>query len=324
MEANPQGYWGLDVAKAEVVVAQHGAPGAQPYPNTPTGHAALGAALAASTPPAQLVVVEATGGYERDLVAALGSAGLPVVVVNPRQVRDFAQATGQLAKTDALDAHVLAAFGARVQPAARPLPTETQEVFRDLMARRAQVQQMLYAERARLEQARGRRTAAPLRRQLTQHIAFLERALRELDRDLDDTLAASPLWRAQEDLLESVPGIGPRTARLLLAFLPELGQLSGAELGRLAGLAPLNRDSGTQRGHRHIGGGRARIRAGLYMATLTAIRHNAVVRGWYERFLAAQKPKRVALTACMRKLLVVLNAMLKTQTRWQATGPTTA
>jgi transposase len=316
------GYVGIDVAKAEVVVARDGAAACTAYPNTGAGHAAVRQALAGA--PVELIVVEATGGYERGLVAALGGAGLPVVVVNPRQVRDFAKATGQLAKTDALDAHVLAAFGARVRPERRALPSEAQDELRDFLARQQQVQQMLAAERTRLLQALGRKARQPLRQKITKHIAFLERELRLLDADLDDRLRDSPLWRAQDDLLQSVPGIGPQTARILLGLLPELGHVSAAEVGKLAGLAPLNRESGTWRGRRHIGGGRPRIRAVLYMATLAAIRHNPVVRAWYDRLLAAHKPKKVAITACMRKLLVVLNAMLKTHTRWQAPRPTTA
>jgi len=317
------GYLGIDVAKADLVVARDGVVGCTTYPNTDAGHRALVRALEGREP-VDLIVLEATGGYERGVVAALGGAGLPVVVVNPRQVRDFAKATGQLAKTDALDAHVLAAFGARVQPARRPLPSEAQDELRDFLARQQQVQQMLGAERTRLLQALGRKARAPLRRKISRHISFLERELHLLDADLDDLLRASPLWRAQDDLLQSVPGIGPQTARILLGFMPELGHVSAGEAGKLSGLAPLNRESGTMRGHRQIGGGRPRIRSVLYMATLTAIQHNPTVRAWYEHLLAAHKPKKVAITACMRKLLVVLNAMLKTNTRWQADLPTTA
>lgn len=322
MRVMMSGYWGIDVAKAELVVAREGIAGTMTYPNTVGGQQAVVQALAGSV--AVLIVVEATGGYERGIVAALGSAGLPVVVVNPRQVRDFAKATGQLAKTDALDAHVLAAFGARVQPERRPLPSEAQDELRDLLARQQQVQQMLVAEKTRLLQALGRKARQPLRRKISKHIDYLERELHLLDADLDDLLHDSPLWREQDDLLQSVPGIGPQTARILLGLLPELGHVTAAEVGKLVGLAPLNRESGTMRGRRHIGGGRPRIRAVLYMATLVAIRHNATVRAWYVRFLAAHKPKKVAIVACMRKLLVILNAMLKTHTRWQATRLTTA
>jgi len=316
-------YLGIDVAKAELVVARAGQGDTTTYPNSAAGHQALLRDVTTPAPPA-LLVVEATGGYERGVVAALGSAGLPVVVVNPRQVRDFAKATGQLAKTDAIDAQVLAAFGARVQPAERALPTEAQEELRDFLARQQQVQQMLLAEKTRLQQALGRKARQPLRRRITRHIAFLERELAVLDHDLDALLRDSPLWRAQDDLLQSVTGIGRQTARILLGLLPELGRVSGREIGKLAGLAPINHDSGRRRGQRHIRGGRPRIRAVLYMATLAAIRYNPVVRAWYERLLAAHKPKKVAITACMRHLLVVLNAMLKTHTRWQASLPTTA
>lgn len=317
------GYLGIDVAKAELVVAREGVPGCTSYPNTPAGQAMLRDALLGGAA-VTLIVVEATGGYERGVVAVLGGAGLPVALINPRQVRDFAKATGQLAKTDALDAHVLATFAARVQPEPRPLPSEAQDELRDFLARQQQVQQMLVAEKTRLLQALGRQARQPLRKQIARHIAFLERELAGLDQDLDALLRGSPLWRVQDDLLQSVTGIGRQTARHLIGLLPELGRVSAREIGKLAGLAPVNHDSGALRGQRHIRGGRPRIRAVLYMATLSAIRYNPVVRAWYERFLAAHKPKKVALIACMRKLLVVLNAMLKTNTRWQASGPTTA
>lgn len=317
------GYLGIDVAKAELVLARDGVAGCTSYPNTAGGQHALVRALAVGAA-VELIVVEATGGYERGIVAALGGAGLPVVVVNPRHVRDFAKATGQLAKTDALDAHVLAAFGARVQPERRPLPSEAQDELRDFLARQQQVQQMLLAEKTRLLQALGSKGRQPLRRKITRHIAFLERELNLLDADLDELLRDSPLWREQDDVLQSVPGIGPQTARILLGLLPELGRVSSGAVGKLAGLAPMNRESGTMRGRRHIGGGRPRIRAVLFMATLAAIRHNPVVTAWYDRLRSAHKPKKVAIIACMRKLLVVLNAMLKTNTRWQAHLPTTA
>jgi len=315
------GYWGIDVAQATLVVAQAGHGPSTTYPNTTDGHETLLALLTAA--PVQRIILEATGGYERGIVATLGAADLPVVVVNPRQVRDFARATGQLAKTDAIDAQVLAVFGAKVQPELRPLPTTEQVVLRELLTRYSQVQQMLGAEQTRLLQALGRQAQRPLRKQLKRHIAFLERELHELDADLDDQLRQSPLWREQDDLLQSVPGIGNKTARTMLAFLPELGTVTAGEIARLAGLAPLNRDSGTRRGHRRTGGGRPRIRAVLYMATLAAIRCNPLIRTTYQRFLKAGKPKMVAIVACMRKLLVILNAMLKTKTRWQSLVTTT-
>lgn len=316
------GFWGIDVAQAELVIAEAGTAVSRTQPNTVAGCHELATRLLRE--PVQLIVLEATGGYERNIVAALGAVGLPVVVINPRQVRDFAKATGRLAKTDALDARVLADFGARVQPELRPLPTSEQEELRAWLVRADQVQQMLVAEKARLLQALGRRDRQPLRKKIKRHIAFLERELHELDRDLDDQLRQSPLWREQDDLLQSVPGIGSKTARAMLAFLPELGIVSAAEVGKLAGLAPMNRDSGTMRGQRHIGGGRGRIRAALYMATLAALRCNPVIRPLYDRLLNAGKPKMVALVACMRKLLIIVNAMLKTKTRWQPNLATTA
>ena len=322
-----RGFWGIDVAQADLVIAEAGMAAVATEPNTAAGCQAIVQRFTTesgqpSGQPSgqlsvQLIVLEATGGYERNLVAALGAAGLPVVVVNPRQVRAFAKATGRLAKTDAIDAQVLAEFGAKVQPELRPLPTTEQEELRALLLRADQVQQMLVAEKTRLLQALGRRDRQPLRKKITRHITFLERELRELDRDLDDQLRQSPLWRAQDDLLQSVPGIGSKTARTLVALLPELGQVSERAIAKLAGLAPLNRDSGRQRGRRHIGGGRPRLRAALYMATLTAVRCNVVIRPLYQRLVAAGKPKRVALVACMRKLLIILNAMLKTHTPWQ-------
>lgn len=308
------GYWGIDVSKAELVVAEAGGQ-LTTYPNTAAGQRALIQAIPEAG--TQLIVVEATGGYERAIVAALGAEAQPVVVVNPRQVRDFARATGRLAKTDTIDAQVLADFGAKVQPELRPLPTPEQEELRELLSRYHQVQQMLGAEQTRLLQALGRHGRQPLRKKIKRHIAFLERELRELDTDLDDQLRQSPLWREQDDLLQSVPGVGIKTARILLAFLPELGQASAAEIAQLAGVAPINRDSGTMRGKRRIGGGRGRIRSTLYMATLASIRCNPVIKTTYERLVQAGKPKMVALIACMRKLLVILNAMLRTKTSWQ-------
>lgn len=319
------GYWGIDIAQAELVVASADAPTSTTYPNTVRGHAALVQRFTEGTAPSvELIVLEATGGYERNLVAALAAAALPVVVVNPRQVRDFAKATGRLAKTDAIDAHVLAEFGARVQPERRPLPTTEQEELRALLLRAEQVQQMLVAEKTRLLQALGRHDRQPLRKKIKRHITFLERELQELDADLDDQLRQSPVWREQDDLLQSVPGIGSKTARTMLGHLPELGTVSAAEISKLAGLAPMNRDSGMLRGKRRIGGGRARVRAALYMATLSAIRCNPLIRPLYQRLVAAGKPRMVALVACMRKLLVILNAMLKTKTRWQPHPAATA
>jgi len=262
------------------------------------------------------LVLEATGGYERALVAACATVGLPIVVANPRQVRDFARSTGQLAKTDAIDATILALFAARIQPALRPLPEAERQALDALLTRRRQLLEMLTAERNRLEHA-----LPAIRRDLQAHIRWLERRLADVDRDLEATIHASPLWRTQEDLLRTVPGIGPVVSRTLLGALPELGTLSHKQIAALVGLAPLNRDSGTRRGHRMIWGGRAPVRSALWMAAIVASRHNPVIRTFYLRLLAAGKPKKVALTACARKLLTILNAMMRTNTPWRGLVP---
>jgi len=317
------GYIGIDVSKADFVVAREGVAGSKTYPNTDRGYRELLKDLENGARP-ETIVLEATGGYEKALTAAVGRAGLPVVVVNHRQVRDFAKATGQLAKTDQLDAHVLADFAAKVRPELRPLPSEELEELRELLTRQHQIIQMIQAENSRLLQAVGKGRHG-LRKRLKKHINFLELELRMLDSDIDDMLKKSPLWREEEDLLKSVPGIGNQSSRILLGHLPELGTVGAGEIAMLAGLAPINRDSGTMRGKRRTGGGRPRVRAVLYMATLAATRYNPVVKRWYQKLLASGKPKKVAIVACMRKLLVVLNAMLKTKTRWQAQmTPTTA
>ncbi len=258
-----------------------------------------------------LVVLEASGGYERPVVAALAAARLPVAVVNPRQVRDFAKATGKLAKTDELDAQALAHFGEAVRPEVRPVPDEQAREFAALLARRRQVVGMLVAEGNRLE------TSSPrVRERLEAHIEFLKAELDELDADLDRVIRESSLWREKDELLRSVPGVGPKVSATLLADLPELGTLDNKKLAALVGVAPLNRDSGVLRGKRHVWGGRAAVRQMLYMAAVTAARCNPVFKEFYGRLTAAGKPKKVALTACMRKLLVVLNSMLRHRTRW--------
>jgi transposase len=318
------GFVGIDVSKAELVAAIEGVAGEKLYPNTDRGIRDLQRDLEALEPKAEIIVLEATGGYERGVVGVLGAAGLPVVVINPRQVRDFARATGQLAKTDSIDARILALFAARVRPEVRALQSEAQEELRELLVRHQQITQMLHAEQARLLQAVGKGRHA-LRKRLKKHINFLELELKLIDSDTDDMLKQSDLWREADDLLQSVPGIGQRSSRTLLGFLPELGTANAGEIARLAGLAPLNRDSGTMRGKRHIGGGRPRIKAVLYMATLAAIRCNPTIRVYYQRLVGSGKAKMVALTACMRKLLVILNAIMKTKTPWQALiEPTTA
>src|SRR5918911_345707 len=250
-------------------------------------------------------------GLELPLLAALGSARLPVVAVNPRQVRDFAKALGQLAKTDVLDAQVLAHFAEAVRPAVRPLPDAATQALAALVTRRRQWVEMLVAEE-------NRRRSAPvaIRADIQAHIVWLRKRLKDLDQELGQVLRSSPLWREREDVLRSVPGIGPTVTATLLAELPELGALGRKQIAALVGVAPLNRDSGTLRGKRTVWGGRATVRAALYMATLVATRHNPVIRALYARLLAAGKLKQVALTACMRKLLTILNALMKHRTRW--------
>jgi transposase len=312
---------GLDVAQAEVVVAVAGEPGTWTVPSDAAGYAQLVSELVARHP--TRIVLEATGGYERPVAAALGAAQLPVIIVNARQVRDFARATGQLAKTDALDAHVLARFAAQVRPEIRPLPSEAQEQLDALVLRRRQLVEMLTAERVRLRQAVGR-PRQTLRKSLEKHIRYLERELQLTDTELGQLIEASPLWRVQDQLLQSVPGVGPATARTLLAELPELGALSRQAIAKLVGVAPLNADSGVWRGQRHIWGGRAAVRTALYMAALTAVRWNPQIRVFYQRLVARGKAKKLALIACARKLLTILNQLLRTGQPWHATSASAA
>jgi len=309
-------YIGIDVSKATLDVAPHEGRVIQ-LANDGAGIASLVAELRTSAP--TLIVLEATGVYHHSVTAALVAAQLPVAVVNPRQVRDFARSTGQLAKTDRLDALLLARFAAVVQPAPRPVPDEATHELTALVDRRRQLLDMLTAERNRL--AIARRTVKP---GVQRHIRFLEQAIGRAEDDLDQWIQQSPVWRAQEDLLLSVPGIGTQTARLLIAELPELGRLSRREIAALVGVAPMARESGAWYGVRHCTGGRARVRAMLYMATLSAVRYNPVIRACYQRLLAAHKPKKLALIACVRRLITIMNAMVKTQQRWLAPSLATA
>lgn len=301
---------GIDVSKGTLDIAS--LPDAESWvvTNEDRGLADLVPRLMALQP--TLVVLEATGGFESAAVAALAKHGLPVVVVNPRQVRDFAKSIGRLAKTDAIDAGVLALFGQRIRPMVRPLPDEAAQLLDALLTRRRQLLEMLVAEKNRLGFARG-----PVQRDITTHIRWLEKRLADVDRDLTEAIAASPLYRAQEDLLRTVPGVGPVTARTLLGKLPELGRLSRREIAALVGVAPLNRDSGKLRGKRLVWGGRAPVRAALYMAALVGVKHNPILRAFFTRLRAAGKLFKVAITACMRKLLTILNAMVHHQLPWQ-------
>lgn len=306
---------GIDVAKAELVVAVRPSGERWSVANDERGVGTLVERLRVLAP--ALIVLEATGGYELLAVAALAAAALPVVVVNPRQVRDFARATGQLAKTDRIDADVLALFADRVRPTVRPLVDAEAQELEALLTRRRQLLEMLGAERNRLGQVFGKGKRA-VRKSLKAHITFLERELHMADTDLGEMVRQSPAWRERDDLLQSVPSVGPVLSRTLLADLPELGRLSRREIAKLVGVAPLSRDSGMFRGRRFVQGGRASVRAVLYMAALVATRRNVVIRVFYQRLLAVGKPKKLALVACMRKLLTILNTMVRTGTRWSA------
>jgi transposase len=301
---------GIDVAKRELQVA--GRPGDRwSASNDVAGIAGLIERIRAAGPVA-LIVVEATGGYEIALVAALTAAALPVVVVNPRQVRDFARAVGKLAKTDRIDADVLAHFAEAVRPEPRTVPDETTQALQGWLARRRQLLEMLTAEEQRL--AVSSRAVRP---QIQQHVEWLRRQFREVETELQRLIRTSAVWRESENLLRSTPGVGPVFATTVLADLPELGRLNRRQISALVGVAPLNWDSGQQRGTRHIWGGRAPVRTVLYMATLAAIRCNPVIRPFFERLTAAGKPRKVALVACMRKLLTILNAMMRRRVGWQ-------
>jgi len=304
------GFVGIDVAKAELEVVVRPSGARWTVTNNPAGLAQLQERLQASAP--SLIVLEATGGYEVAVVAALATAALPVVVLNARQVRDFARATGRLAKTDAIDAGVLAHFAEVVRPPVRPLPDAMTQSLQAWLMRRRQLVEMLLAE----EQRRSR-APRPIQRQIDQHVRWLRAQLGAVEKDLAQTLRESPVWREKDNLLRSVPGVGPVLTTTLLGDVPELGQLNRKQIAALIGVAPLNRDSGTYRGRRAVWGGRAHVRATLYMATLTAARYNPVIRAFYERLVAAGKPKKVALTACMRKLLTILNAMIARRTAWK-------
>lgn len=313
---------GIDVCKARLDVATLIAPGGTPMPlpshdNDPAGVAALVSRLSALAPAPVLIVLEATGGWHVPLAAALALAGLPVAIVNPRQARDFARATGQLAKTDKIDAASLARFAAAVQPEPRPVPALTDAgaaELRALVERRSQIVGMLTQEKNR----RGE-PGLPwsVLQQIAEHIAFLEKRLQDTDRELRERIQSSPLWREKVELLRSVPGVGPAVSAMLLAALPELGTLCRRKLAALVGVAPFACESGTLRGKRRVWGGRSGVRAALYMATLVAVRRNPVLRAHYEQLVARGKAKKVALVACMRKMLSVLNALLKTGQPWR-------
>lgn len=309
---------GIDVSKATLNIAVVPSGETWVSETMPSALDALVTRLRAAQP--RVIVVEATGGYEAALVAQWAAAALPIVVVNPRQVRAFAQALGRTAKTDPIDAAVLALFGARVQPPVRAIADAATQALAALVARRRQLLDMLGAERKRLAQAPA---TGPIARDLRNHIRWLERRVRDVDEEIGTAIQHSPVWRVHEDLLRSVPGIGPTTARTLLAELPELGRLDRRAIAALVGVAPFNCDSGQHRGQRHICGGRASVRASLYMAALVATRPNPVLAAFYRRLRATGKPAKVALVATMRKLLTILNTMMKHHTRWNPEAAST-
>jgi transposase len=306
--ANPV-FVGIDVAKTRLDIAVRPGPTQWTTPHDEAGIAPLVGRLIALPP--TLVVLAATGGLEVPVVAALVAAGVPVAVVNPRQVRRFAQAVGQWAKTDALDAQLLARFAEAVRPTPRPVPDAAAQQLSALLARRQQVVAMLTAERQRFQTA-----LSAVQARIRNHIHWLAAELAGLDGQLQAAVQASPAWRERENLLRSVPGSGPTTALTLLAAWPERGTLDRKAIAALAGVAPLAADSGTLRGRRIVWGGRARVRSALYMATLVATRFNPVIRACSTKLCAAGKPKKVALVACMHKLLLILNAILRQGTPW--------
>lgn len=308
---NETKYWvGIDVCKRTLDLYIRPSGSTVQYANTERGVQQLRQRL--QELPIERVVLEATGNLELPAALHLSQAGLSVAVVNPRQVRDFARATGQLAKTDQIDAAILAHFAEVIQPECRPLISEETRQLSDLVTRRHQLLEMITAENNRRAGVHG-----AVRDQIDRHLEWLQEQLKELDEQLQQTIRQTPLWCQQANLLRSVPGVGEVLSATLLATLPELGQLNAKQIAALVGLAPLNRDSGQFRGRRMIWGGRARVRTALYMPTLVATRHNPTIKAFYERLVARGKQKKVALTACMRKLLTILNAIVKSGQPWQ-------
>lgn len=301
---------GIDVSKNRLDVHVRPAGRMLSYSRDAAGIDALLGELGSLAP--QLIAVEATGGFEEVVVASLGAAGLPVVVVNPAQVRAFAKAIGQRAKTDPIDAAVIAHFAEATRPQVRPLPDAATQALADLVTRRRQIIQMIVAEGQR-----EKRASLRARKSIQRLLKTLRAELSDLDTEISETVRGSPLWREQEDLLSSVPGVGVITAHTMLAELPELGSLDRRKIAALVGLAPFTRQSGKWRGKSFIGGGRASVRAILFMAAMTAMRRNPVLRAFHQRLRAAGKPKMVALIAVARKLLTILNAILRDKTKWQ-------
>lgn len=301
---------GIDVAKEHLDIAIRPNGEGWSIPNDEPSAMELAQRLKTLQP--EIVVMEATGGLELSVASILAIAGLPVAVINPRQVRDFAKSTGKLAKTDTLDAQVLAHFAEAIRPEVRFLSDEQGQKLQALVTRRRQIIEMLVAEKNRAHASHN-----TVEKRVKEHITWLEKELENLDKDLGQSIQESPLWREKDNLLQSVPGIGPITSSVLLASLPELGILDRKKIAALVGVAPFNRDSGNMRGKRSVWGGRAHVRSMLYMATLTATRFNPIIKQFYTRLIQAGKEVKVALTACMRKLLTILNAIIRHSTPWR-------
>lgn len=311
MTSQAEIFIGIDVSKNQLDIAMWGSKATWQVENTERGFKELLERLSELQP--TLVVLEATGGLEMPVVTEMVWAQIPVAVVNPKRVRDFARSLGQLAKTDQLDAKVIAHFGQATRPQVRALPSESQDELAALLTRRRQIVEILTAERNRLHSTRP-----AMRKNVRQHIEWLEKCLKDLDDDIHGLIQESPIWQAKAEILQSAPGVGPVTSATLLAALPELGTLNRQKIAALVGVAPVNKDSGRKRGKRRVFGGRATVRSILYMAALSASKFNPAIKKFYERLLSAGKEKKVALTACMRKLLVTLNAMLRHKQLWRA------
>jgi transposase len=308
---------GVDVSKERLDVAVHGGKERWQFERNESGLSRLIEELRGLPGAIELVVLEATGGLERDVAAALAVAKIPAAVVNAKQVRDFAKATGKLAKTDGIDAAILAHFGEAIRPVVHVIGDELSQALEARITRRNQLIQMFVAEKNRRAMLMVQRTGSTaMAKSIEVHIQWLEKQIAELDQDVDKLIRSSPVWREKDDLLQSVPGVGPVTSRLLLSFVPELGTLGNKQIAALIGLAPFNHDSGRMAGRRAIWGGRAEVRSALYMAVVAAIRCNPTLRSFYVRLKAAGKAPMVAITATMRKLLVTLNAMLRNRTPW--------
>lgn len=315
MENKKDIYIGIDVCKDWLDVEGYPESHRARLANDEAGHLALIELLGPLTP--QCIILEATGGLELPAASALARAQMPVFIVNPRQARDFAKGLGLLAKTDQVDAFALARFGEGVKPTPRPLKSEELRQLEAILTRRRQLVEMVTAEK-------NRKAKAPngIAKEIDEHLAWLAKRIKNADTDLSDAIKKSPVWQAKSDLLNSIPGVGKVTVNTLLAELPELGQLNRQKIAALVGICPFNRDSGSHRGKRRIWGGRTSVRSALYMAALVATRHNTVINAFYQKLLAAGKMKKVALVACMRKLLTTMNTMVQNKTHWQTAAET--